>query len=357
MRKGEPPRQKPQGPGGEKSAESRLLEVRKLSVHFCLDAGVVKAVDDVSFHIDRGETLAVVGESGSGKSVTSLAIMGLLPKPQARIAGGSILYEGQDLTRFSERQMRAMRGSQLGIIFQDPMSSLNPVLSIGEQIAERGMVHGGLSRKAGLDEAAELLALVRVPDPRSRVNQYPHQMSGGMRQRVMIAIALACKPKLLIADEPTTALDVTIQAQILELIRSLQRQMGMAILFITHDLGVVAEMADRVVVMYAGRSVEEAAVGPIFAKPKMPYTQALLRSIPRVDHVAGKSERLASIMGTMPSPLNLPQGCAFHPRCEYEQRQCTETAPQLELVKEAHSVRCLRWREIEQQGVTPGGRA
>ena len=258
----------------------RLLEANNLKTYFDTDEGTVRAVDGVTFHIDKGETLAVVGESGSGKSVASLSIMRLIPQPPGRIAGGEVLFEGQDLVKKSERDMRKIRGNEISMIFQEPMTSLNPVYTVGDQIAEAIVLHQGKSYRQAMIAAAEMLDLVGIPEPSDRVKNYPHQMSGGMRQRVMIAMALSCGPKLLIADEPTTALDVTIQAQILDLMNKLQRDIGMSILFITHDLGVVAEVADRVVVMYAGRAVEEGDVNDIFARPQMPYTLGLLNSIP-----------------------------------------------------------------------------
>jgi oligopeptide/dipeptide ABC transporter ATP-binding protein len=260
-----------------------LLAVNDLRVRFASDAGVIDSVDGVSFHLNTGETLALVGESGCGKSVTALSILRLLPRPAGRLVGGSIVFEGRDLARQSEAEMRRLRGTGIGMVFQEPMTSLNPVLTVGAQISERLRVHAGLGRREAARRAVEMLDRVRIPEPARRAANYPHQMSGGMRQRVMIAMALACSPKLLIADEPTTALDVTIQAQILDLLRGLQAEFGMAILFITHDLGVVAEMADRVVVMYCGRAVEQAGVRSLFASPRMPYTQALLRSMPRID--------------------------------------------------------------------------
>jgi oligopeptide/dipeptide ABC transporter ATP-binding protein len=327
-------------------SEPTLVDVSNLKVYFDTQAGVVKAVDGVSFHIKKGETLAVVGESGSGKSVTSLAMMGLLPRPGGRLAGGRILFNGVDLAHQSEAEMRRIRGTEIGMIFQEPMTSLNPVLTVGEQIAERLRVHAGLTRREAAAQAVEMLRLVRIPDPAKRAENYPHQMSGGMRQRVMIAIALACHPKLLIADEPTTALDVTIQAQILDLMRGLQAKFGMAILFITHDLGVVAEMADRVVVMYAGRAVEEADVREVFARPRMPYTRALLRSIPRVDRAALHQQRLEAIAGNVPNPLEMPSGCAFHPRCSFVMPGCVTCAQVLEDSGGGHMVRCSRWREL-----------
>ncbi|MDZ7707572.1 MAG: ABC transporter ATP-binding protein [Trueperaceae bacterium] len=324
----------------------RLLEVHDLKTYFDTDEGTVKAVDGVSFHIDKGETLGVVGESGSGKSVTSLSAMRLIPQPPGRFAGGEIKFEGQDILKKSEREMRKIRGNEISMIFQEPMTSLNPVYTVGDQIAEAIVLHQGKTRKQAMKLATEMLDLVGIPEPAKRVRNYPHQMSGGMRQRVMIAMALSCGPKLLIADEPTTALDVTIQAQILDLMRQLQREIGMSILFITHDLGVVAEIADRVVVMYAGRAVEEADVNDIYAKPQMPYTRGLLNSIPRVDQAAEAQERLEAIPGNVPNPLNLPEGCAFHPRCKYMKDACKEAIPPLEDTGAGHMVRCIRWDEI-----------
>jgi len=325
----------------------RLLEVIDLKTYFDTDEGTVKAVDGVSFHIDRGETLAVVGESGSGKSVTSLSVMRLIPSPPGRIAGGQILFEGEDLVKKSEREMRKIRGNEISMIFQEPMTSLNPVYTVGDQIAEAIVLHQGKTYREAMRMAAEMLELVGIPEPGKRVKNYPHQMSGGMRQRVMIAMALSCGPKLLIADEPTTALDVTIQAQILDLMRKLQEEIGMSILFITHDLGVVAEIADRAVVMYAGRAVEEADVHSIFARPLMPYTLGLMNSIPRVDRAAERKERLQAIPGNVPNPLNLPEGCAFHPRCRFAQDRCKEAVPPLEDAGNGHQVRCVRWNELD----------
>ena len=328
-------------------SSDRLLEVTDLKTYFDTDEGVVKAVDGVSFHIDRGETLAVVGESGSGKSVTSLSVMRLIPTPPGRIASGAMMFEGQDLVRKTEREMRRIRGNEISMIFQEPMTSLNPVYTVGDQIAEAIVLHQGKSYREGMKLAVEMLDLVGIPEPGKRVKNYPHQMSGGMRQRVMIAMALSCGPKLLIADEPTTALDVTIQAQILDLMRKLQREIGMSILFITHDLGVVAEMADRVVVMYAGRAVEEGDVNDIFARPQMPYTLGLMNSIPRVDRAAEHQERLEAIPGNVPNPLYLPAGCAFHPRCRFAVDECKQAIPPLEDVGEGHMVRCIRWKDLD----------
>src|SRR5690606_4755663 len=325
----------------------RLLEVNDLKTYFDTDEGTVKAVDGVSFHLDRGETLAVVGESGSGKSVTSLSVMRLIPTPPGRIAGGQILFEGQDLVKKSEREMRKIRGNDISMIFQEPMTSLNPVYTVGDQIAEAIVLHQGKTYREAMKMAAEMLDLVGIPEPCKRVKNYPHQMSGGMRQRVMIAMALSCGPKLLIADEPTTALGVTIQAQHLDLMRKLQSEIGMSILFITHDLGVVAEMADRAVVMYAGRAVEEAQINDIYANPQMPYTLGLLNSIPRVDRAAEHQERLQAIPGNVPNPLYLPDGCAFHPRCRCVQEQCKATIPALEDTGNGHMVRCIRWKELD----------
>jgi len=299
-----------------------LLEVNNLKTYFYTDEGVVKSVDGVTFHIQKGETLAVVGESGSGKSVTSLSIMRLIPSPPGKIADGTVIFRGRDgtprdITKVAESDMRKIRGNEISMIFQEPMTSLNPVYTVGDQIAEAVVLHQNKSKKEAMEVAVTMLELVGIPEPRRRVSNYPHQMSGGMRQRVMIAMALSCNPALLIADEPTTALDVTIQAQILDLMRKLQREIGMSILFITHNLGVVAEMADRVVVMYGGRVVEEGDVVDIFKNPKHPYTMGLLHSIPRVDHAVMDQKRLEAIPGNVPNPLYLPSGCAFHPRCKY----------------------------------------
>ena len=326
----------------------RLLAVNDLKTYFDTDEGTVKAVDGVSFHIDKGETLAVVGESGSGKSVTSLSIMRLIPMPPGRMAGGEILFNGENLLNKSERDMRRIRGNDISMIFQEPMTSLNPVYTVGDQIAEAIELHQDKSRNKAMKMATEMLELVGIPEPAKRVKNYPHQMSGGMRQRVMIAMALSCGPQLLIADEPTTALDVTIQAQILDLMRKLQNEIGMSILFITHDLGVVAELADRVVVMYAGRAVEEGGVHAIYEQPLMPYTMGLLNSIPRVDKAAAHQERLEAIPGNVPNPLHLPEGCAFHTRCRYMKEACKAAIPPLEDSGGGHTVRCIRWEEIAQ---------
>jgi oligopeptide/dipeptide ABC transporter ATP-binding protein len=330
------------------ASPDRLLDVVDLKTYFDTDEGTVKAVDGVSFHLDKGETLGVVGESGSGKSVTSLSVMRLIPVPPGRIAAGQMLFEGQDLVKRSEREMRRIRGNEISMIFQEPMTSLNPVYTVGDQIAEAIVLHQKKTHRQAMKQAAEMLDLVGIPEPGKRVKNYPHQMSGGMRQRVMIAMALSCNPKLLIADEPTTALDVTIQAQILDLMRKLQEEIGMSILFITHDLGVIAEMAERVVVMYAGRAVEEADVTSIFKDPKMPYTLGLMNSIPRVDRAATHQERLEAIPGNVPNPLNLPVGCAFHPRCRFiDKERCTADVPELVDAGGGHMVRCVRHAELD----------
>ncbi len=324
-----------------------LLSVRDLQTTFVLGRRAeVRAVDGVSFDVFPGETLAIVGESGSGKSVTSLSIMRLLPAATGKITGGHILFRGRDLAKLPEREMRAIRGREIGMIFQEPMTSLNPVHTIGDQISETVIRHEGVSRAKGLERAVEMLALVGIPEPRKRAQNYPHQMSGGMRQRAMIAMALSCRPALLIADEPTTALDVTIQAQILELMKDLQRQMGMAIIFITHDLGVVAEVADRVLVMYAAQAVETGPVGEIFANPRMPYTAGLMGSIPRLG-ASERKVRLTTIPGQVPSLARLPQGCRFAPRCAYAIDACRAGEPALAPVSPGHAARCIRAAEID----------
>lgn len=315
-----------------------LLSVEHLSTHFHTDRGTLKAVDDVSFSLKAGKTLALVGESGCGKSVTALSIMRLIPVPPGRIASGRILFDGTDLLQLSEAEMRHVRGNKISMIFQEPMTSLNPVFRVGDQIAEVLELHQKLSKKEALDRAVELLRMVGIPSPETRIRDYPHQMSGGMRQRVMIAMALACHPRLLIADEPTTALDVTIQAQILELMDELRRTTGTAVLLITHDLGVVAETAEHVVVMYAGRVVEEAPVRELFHHPKHPYTQGLLRSIPSL--AEDEKQRLEAIPGVVPSLLALPPGCAFHDRCGFAMERCLKDEPPWVELKPGHGVRC-----------------
>jgi peptide/nickel transport system ATP-binding protein len=303
---------------------SHLLEVRDLQTHFRTRAGVVRAVDGVSFTLDRGELLGLVGESGCGKSVTALSVMRLVAPP-GRIVAGEIKFDGEDLMRASDARLREIRGDDIAMIFQDPMTSLNPVYTVGEQIAEALRLHRRMNRRQARDAAVEAMREVAIPDPARRADDYPHQLSGGMRQRVMIAMALACDPKLLIADEPTTALDVTIQAQILELLNELRRTRELAVLLITHDLGVVAEVADRVAVMYTGRIVEESPVGELFARPKHPYTEGLLRSVPKLSAAdVQKAERLQSIEGTVPKLTQLPPGCHFAPRCPHRMPRCTE---------------------------------
>ena len=318
-----------------------LLEVERLQTHFGTPDGVVRAVEGLSFHIDAGETLAVVGESGCGKSVTSMSILRLIAEPPGRIAG-EVRFEGRDLLRVSEAEMRKLRGNDVSMIFQEPMTSLNPVLTVGRQIGETLRLHGGMGKRAAEERAAEMLTLVGIPAPGRRVREYPHQLSGGMRQRVMIAMALACNPKLLIADEPTTALDVTIQAQILDLMRDLKTRLGSAIMLITHDLGVVAEMAQRVVVMYAGRKVEEAPVAAIFGNPQHPYTRGLLGAVPRLGSslsLAGRT-KLAEIPGQVPSLRKPIVGCAFAGRCLSATDLCREVAPAVELKRPGHRVAC-----------------
>ena len=323
-----------------------LLEVTDLHTRFRSGGEIARAVDGVSFVVKPRETLAIVGESGSGKSVTSLSIMRLVPDPPGEIAAGTILFKGNDLLRLPERAMRRIRGNEISMIFQEPMTSLNPLLTVGEQIAEVVRLHQGLGRAAAWRHAIEMLARVNIPDPEPRAQEYPHRLSGGMRQRVMIAMALACRPSLLIADEPTTALDVTIQSQILDLMRGLRDELAMSLLFITHNLGVVAEIADRVAVMYAGRVVEQGTVGAVFARPLHPYTIALMGSIPRV--TGGRRDpahRLNAIQGQILSAAALPPGCAFAPRCARAIEICHQIAPPVELALPGHDVRCHRWRE------------
>src|SRR5256886_2804612 len=320
---------------------SHLIEVKNLHTYFQTREGLVCAVEGVSFYLDRGELLGLVGESGCGKSITALSIMRLVAPP-GKIVAGEILFEGRDLLKLSNAEMRSMRGNDVAMIFQDPMTSLNPVFTVGEQIAEALRLHRRLSGKDARAAAVEAMREVSIPDPELRVNDYPHQLSGGMRQRVMIAMALACDPKLLIADEPTTALDVTIQAQILELLNHLRKTRDLAILLITHDLGVVAEVADRVAVMYTGKIVEESPVDELFARPKHPYTEGLLRSVPKltVKDVA-KAERLQTIEGMVPKPTNLPPGCHFEPRCPYAMPRCREGDIALYPVTEGVTARCV----------------
>jgi peptide/nickel transport system ATP-binding protein len=319
----------------------RLLDIRGLKTHFKTDDGWLHAVDGVDIGIDRGETVCVVGESGCGKSVTAMSVLKLLPMPPGRIVAGQILWQGRDIVPMQEDAMQQIRMKEIAIVFQEPMTSLNPVYTVGEQIAEGLRLHEGLDRKQALERAVEMLKLVRIPTPERRVHDFPHQFSGGMRQRVMIAMALSCKPQLLIADEPTTALDVTIQAQILDLLAELKAELGMAILLITHAMGVVAEVAQRVVVMYAGKVVEEAGVSELFAHPRHPYTQGLIRSIPRIDSALTKKVRLETIPGTVPKLIAPPEGCRFAPRCKFATPACTQATPPLRQVAPGHKAACI----------------
>ncbi len=329
--------------------DEKVLEVKNLCTSFFTEGGEVKAVDDVSFCAYAGKTLGIVGESGCGKSVTSLSIMRLIPEPPGRIRSGQVLYQGRDLLTLGTSEMRAIRGNEISMIFQEPMTSLNPVFTIGYQVSEAIRLHQGLSWKDAYSRSVEMFELVGIPSPSKRVHEYPHQLSGGMRQRVMIAMALSCDPKVLIADEPTTALDVTIQAQILDLLRDLQQKVGMALVLITHDLGVVAEVCDEVVVMYAGRVVEQGGVREIFKNPKMPYTRGLLRSTPTlatdsIGHI--RRDRLETIPGIVPNLLSLPEGCRFQERCSHVLDVCKGVEPELREVGEeaprAHLIRCAR---------------
>jgi len=322
----------------------RLLEIKGLKVHFDTEEGVLQAVDGVDLGIDAGETLGVVGESGCGKSVTALTVMRLLAMPPGRIVGGEIRWQGRDLVTADDETIRALRAREIAMIFQEPMTSLNPVYTVGQQIAETVRLHDQPNRRAALERAVEMLRLVQIPDPERRVNDYPHQFSGGMRQRVMIAMALSCNPKLLIADEPTTALDVTIQAQILDLMTELKERMGMAVLLITHAMGVVAETAQRVVVMYAGKVVEEAMVAELFRAPRHPYTLGLIRSIPRMDLAAAHKQRLATIAGTVPHLIDPAPGCRFAARCASVRDECLRATPPLVEVAPGHRVACVLHR-------------
>ena len=322
-------------------AEQRLLDVKNLKTYFFTDEGVVRAVDGVDLYINQGETLGVVGESGCGKSVTALSIMKLIPQPPGKIVEGEILYNGTDLVTLPANKLRKIRGKEISMVFQEPMTSLNPVFTCGEQIAEALRLHEGLGRRDAMDKTVEMLKVVHIPNAERRVKEYPHQLSGGMRQRVMIAMALSCSPNLLIADEPTTALDVTIQAQILELLNELKSKLKMAVMLITHDMGVIAETAQRVVVMYAAKVAEEAPVGDLFKEPLHPYTQGLLRSIPRIDLAATERRRLETIPGTVPTLRGeIAPGCRFAPRCPFVKSVCTEKDPVLKEVKPGHKVSC-----------------
>jgi oligopeptide transport system ATP-binding protein len=328
-----------------------LLEVEDLKVEFATEEGLLRAVNGLSFTLAKGETLVIVGESGCGKSVTGLSLMRLIASPPGRIAGGRLLFRGRDgrvrdLVRLGEAAMRDLRGNEIAMVFQEPMTSLNPVYPVGDQVIEAIRQHQGTGAAAARDHAVEMFELLGIPEPRKRLDAYPHQISGGMRQRVMIAMALSCRPALLIADEPTTALDVTIQAQILELMGRLQRELGMAVIFITHNLGVAAEIADRILVMYAGRGVEYGPARAVLKSPRMPYTIGLLDSVPRLGMDPGAAD-LRAIPGNVPNPLHPPAGCAFHPRCIHARPGlCDGGVPPLEASAPDHWLRCLRWREI-----------
>ncbi|MEW6045556.1 MAG: ABC transporter ATP-binding protein [Bacillota bacterium] len=320
------------------------MDVRNLKTYFYTEDGVVPAVDGVSFGLERGGTLGILGESGCGKSVTSLSIMRLVPQPPGRIVDGQIVFEGEDLLRKKEAEMRRIRGNEIAMIFQEPMTSLNPVFTVGNQIMEAIILHQKVSKAEARRRAIEMLKLVGIPSPEKRIDDYPHQMSGGMRQRVMIAMALSCNPKLLIADEPTTALDVTIQAQILDLMRRLQRELGTAIMLITHNMGVIAELVDHVVVMYAGKIVESADVRSIFTRPRHPYTVGLLESVPKLHE---SRERLKAIEGVVPSPYNMPTGCRFHPRCELARDICKRLEPPVMELSPGHRAACWQYTNFE----------
>ncbi len=324
---------------------SKLLEIRGLKTYFHTDDGVARSVDGISYEVDRGETLGVVGESGCGKSVTALSILRLIPDPPGKIEGGEILYNGKNLLDLTEEQMRGIRGNEISMIFQEPMTSLNPVFTVGHQIDEAVILHQKVSKEEAKRRSIEMLHLVGIPAPEQRYGEYPHQLSGGMRQRVMIAMALSCNPGLLIADEPTTALDVTVQAQILELINRLQKELGMGVIMITHDLGVIAEVSDRVAVMYAAKIVEYADVDAIFTRPRHPYTIGLLSSIPRLGE---HHERLATIEGVVPAPTNFPVGCHFCTRCQYADDLCRSDEPPLVEIETGHQVACWHIDKVPQ---------
>ncbi len=324
-----------------------ILQVKDLRTYFHVDEGIVKAVDGVSFDLHKGETLGIVGESGSGKSVTNLSIINLIPNPPGRIAGGEVVYRGQDLLKVSVKELREIRGNKISMVFQDPMTSLNPFLRISTQMIETIVLHQGLSKAAARDKAIEMLTLAGIPAAERRVDNYPHQFSGGMRQRVMIAMALSCNPDILIADEPTSALDVTIQAQILDLIRDLTARLGTAVILITHSLGVVAGMCDTICVMYAGRIVERGPADEIFARPSHPYTRGLIKSVPRLDRKSG--ERLSSIRGQPPNVIDLPECCPFYPRCDQAMDQCKTDYPSTVTLDNACAVSCWLYAEANQK--------
>lgn len=331
--------------------DKRLLDVKDLKVSFDTYAGEVKAVRGVSFHLDRGETLAIVGESGCGKSVTAQTIMQLIPMPPGKIKGGSIIFDGKELTKFSDKQMESIRGKEISMIFQDPMTSLNPTMKVGKQIMEGLIKHQNMKKAEAKEKAVEMLRLVGLPNPAKRAEQYPHEFSGGMRQRAMIAIALACNPKMLIADEPTTALDVTIQAQIIDLMKELQRKLNTAIIIITHDLGVVANIAERIAVMYAGVIIESGTADEIFYEAQHPYTWGLLRSVPRLD--SDVKERLVPIDGTPPDLFAPPKGCPFAARCEYAMKICKEHYPEETNISDSHRVYCWLQHEMAPKVTNP----
>ncbi len=331
-------------------AES-LLQVRNLRTHFYTEEGVVHAVDDVSFDVMPGEILGLVGESGCGKTVSALSVLRLIPRPPGKSISGDILFEGEDLAKMDEEEIRHIRGHKIAMIFQEPMTSLNPVLTIGRQLTETLELHLKMDRQAATQRAIELLEMVGIPEARTRISDYPHQFSGGMRQRVMIAMALSCNPKLLLADEPTTALDVTIQAQILELLTRLTRELGTAVIIITHNLGVVARYADRVNVMYAGKIVESARALDLYHQPRHPYTLGLLKSVPRLDQV--RKEKLDPIEGVPPDLIHLPGGCPFRPRCRFAVERCKTDNPPLMPVGDAHSAACWEWERVAQVGKSP----
>ncbi|HMK52036.1 MAG TPA: ABC transporter ATP-binding protein [Thermodesulfobacteriota bacterium] len=326
----------------QKLQKNVLLEVQNLSIHFFTDEGVIRAVENVTFEIYSGEILGLVGESGCGKSVTGLSLLRLIPIPPGRIVNGQIVFDGRSLLQLEEKEMEKVRGNDISMIFQEPMTSLNPVFTIGDQIMEAIILHQGLNKTEARQRAIEMLDRVKIPSPEKRIDSYPHQLSGGMRQRAMIAMALSCQPKLLVADEPTTALDVTIQAEVLRLLKEIQGDMGMSVMLITHDLGVVAEIADRVAVMYAGRIFEYGPIEAIFGKMRNPYTRGLMRSIPQL---AEKKDRLNAIPGQVPDPMDLPVGCKFHPRCYLMIEECKKEEPPLFQVNGNHFSRCIRWKE------------